>query len=205
MTLVPGWDFRGTAPFGSLANGDVFRPFTPQASGPCPALGTTTGARCLILQWTAGQSAYDQQRGAGDRIVWHGSLLEGKRDQVGFDYRRNRVYDPATGRFTQQDPIGLAGGINSYGFAGGDPVNFSDPFGDTVRVIGRGANDVVARALADEVFRKLFSDLNASVRNFDIVSADVVPSDEVWNMKDTGLGRWRGFSWFPAPLISPMP
>jgi len=33
------------------------------------------------------------------------------------------------GRFTQEDPIGLAGGINLYGFAGGDPVNFSDPFG----------------------------------------------------------------------------
>lgn len=30
---------------------------------------------------------------------------------------------------TQQDPIGLAGGLNLYGFAGGDPINFSDPFG----------------------------------------------------------------------------
>ena len=27
------------------------------------------------------------------------------------------------------DPIGLAGGLNLYGFAGEDPVNFSDPFG----------------------------------------------------------------------------
>jgi hypothetical protein len=27
------------------------------------------------------------------------------------------------------DPIGIAGGANVYGFAGGDPVNFSDPFG----------------------------------------------------------------------------
>ena len=27
------------------------------------------------------------------------------------------------------DPIGLAGGLNAYGFAGGDPVNYSDPFG----------------------------------------------------------------------------
>jgi hypothetical protein len=26
-------------------------------------------------------------------------------------------------------PFGLAGGLNLYGFAGGDPVNFSDPFG----------------------------------------------------------------------------
>jgi len=31
-------------------------------------------------------------------------------------------YDPATGRFTQEDPAGLAGGLNAYGFAGGDPV-----------------------------------------------------------------------------------
>jgi hypothetical protein len=44
-------------------------------------------------------------------------------------YRRNRYFDPASGRFTQEDPIGLAGGLNLYGFAGGDPVTFSDPFG----------------------------------------------------------------------------
>jgi hypothetical protein len=42
---------------------------------------------------------------------------------------RNRYYDPATGRFTQPDPIGLAGGMNLYGYANGDPVNFADPFG----------------------------------------------------------------------------
>ena len=42
---------------------------------------------------------------------------------------RNRLYDPLTGRFTQEDPIGLAGGLNVYGFAAGDPINFGDPFG----------------------------------------------------------------------------
>jgi uncharacterized protein RhaS with RHS repeats len=33
------------------------------------------------------------------------------------------------GQFTQEDPIGLAGGMNLYGYANGDPINFSDPFG----------------------------------------------------------------------------
>ena len=30
---------------------------------------------------------------------------------------------------TQEDPIGLAGGMNLYGYAAGDPINNSDPFG----------------------------------------------------------------------------
>ncbi|NIM51763.1 MAG: hypothetical protein GTO22_21360, partial [Gemmatimonadales bacterium] len=47
----------------------------------------------------------------------------------GLMYMRNRYYDPQSGQFTQEDPIGLAGGLNLYGFADGDPVNFSDPFG----------------------------------------------------------------------------
>jgi hypothetical protein len=33
------------------------------------------------------------------------------------------------GLYTQQDPIGIAGGLNLYGYANGDPVNYSDPFG----------------------------------------------------------------------------
>jgi RHS repeat-associated protein len=47
----------------------------------------------------------------------------------GFVYLRNRWYDPQTGRFLTQDPIGLAGGVNLYSYAGNDPVNFDDPFG----------------------------------------------------------------------------
>ncbi|HKP75842.1 MAG TPA: RHS repeat-associated core domain-containing protein [Longimicrobiaceae bacterium] len=60
---------------------------------------------------------------------WFGSLQTGSRDASGQFYRRNRYYDAATGHFTQSDPIGLGGGLNTYGFAGGDPVSFSDPYG----------------------------------------------------------------------------
>jgi RHS repeat-associated protein len=60
---------------------------------------------------------------------WFGGLIRGNRDAGGSLYMRNRYYDAATGRFTQEDPIGLAGGLNLYGFANGDPVNYSDPLG----------------------------------------------------------------------------
>ncbi|MGH7625427.1 MAG: RHS repeat-associated core domain-containing protein, partial [Gemmatimonadaceae bacterium] len=61
--------------------------------------------------------------------TWQGTVLVDKPDATGTYYRRNRSYDPNTARFTQEDPLGLAGGLNVYGFNGGDPVNFSDPFG----------------------------------------------------------------------------
>jgi RHS repeat-associated protein len=47
----------------------------------------------------------------------------------GLLHRRNRHFDPQSGRSTQPDPIGLAGGLNLYGYAGGDPINARDPFG----------------------------------------------------------------------------
>ncbi len=71
--------------------------------------------------------AYDRPRFV--QRTFQGTLIVDKQDAVGTLYRRNRVYDPGTGRFTQEDPIGLAGGMNLYGFADGDPVNYSDPFG----------------------------------------------------------------------------
>jgi len=47
----------------------------------------------------------------------------------GISYFRNRMYDQATGRFIQEDPAGVAGGINLYQYSGNSPANFTDPFG----------------------------------------------------------------------------
>jgi RHS repeat-associated protein len=47
----------------------------------------------------------------------------------GFVYLRNRWYDPQSGRFLTQDPIGMAGGVNLYSYAGNNPIAYADPFG----------------------------------------------------------------------------
>jgi RHS repeat-associated protein len=85
---------------------------------------------CISLQWPGYRTnAWHQQSRAGDPDYWMGGLVDGMRDVTGQVYMRNRYYDPATGQFTQPDPIGIAGGLNSYGFAAGDPVSYSDPYG----------------------------------------------------------------------------
>ncbi len=45
-----------------------------------------------------------------------------------YDYKA-RFYLPSIGRFLQTDPSGYAEGMNLYAYAGGDPVDFSDPSG----------------------------------------------------------------------------
>jgi len=49
--------------------------------------------------------------------------------ETGFYAMRARYYDPKIRRFVSEDPIGLSGGINTYAFAAGDPINASDPSG----------------------------------------------------------------------------
>ena len=39
--------------------------------------------------------------------------------ETGLHQNGFRDYDPTTGRYIQSDPIGLAGGVNTYGYVGG--------------------------------------------------------------------------------------
>lgn len=52
-------------------------------------------------------------------------------DGTGLLYYRARYYDPQTGRFISQDPIGQAGGINLYQYALSSPTTYTDPTGNT--------------------------------------------------------------------------
>ncbi|MCO6540661.1 MAG: RHS repeat-associated core domain-containing protein, partial [Gilliamella sp.] len=50
-------------------------------------------------------------------------------EETGLHYNLNRYYDPFTGRYITQDPLGMLGGLNSYQYAGSDPINWVDPLG----------------------------------------------------------------------------
>jgi RHS repeat-associated protein len=113
FALVPHWNSRGQPDNGTYHTGN---------SDFC------TATACVIKHgWPHAYTPYAQL--FLYRLSWQGTILDNKRDMSGSLFRRNRYLDAAAGRFTQEDPIGLAGGLNTYGFAVGDPVNLSDPFG----------------------------------------------------------------------------
>jgi RHS repeat-associated protein len=50
-------------------------------------------------------------------------------EENGLEFMRARFYDSQDGRFTQPDPIGVAGGINLYGYTQNSPTIAIDPSG----------------------------------------------------------------------------
>jgi RHS repeat-associated protein len=150
LTIYPHTNWRGDYQIGTYITGetsrcawvltqqedeDKYEPIEePGWDGPPPANGGGQGHRhCLApVPWPGKYIWLDHSVRAappGNPDLWVGSLVKNKRDLTGNLYMRNRYYDARAGRFSQEDPIGLAGGLNAYGFAAGDPVSYSDPYG----------------------------------------------------------------------------
>ena len=49
--------------------------------------------------------------------------------ETGLYYYRARYYDPATGRFLSEDPVGFFASRDFYSYVGNTPTGFNDPFG----------------------------------------------------------------------------
>ena len=81
---------------------------------------------------------------------------------------RARWYDPETGRWLSNDPIGISGGLNLYAFCSNDPVNFVDPIGlatTRIYVIGRPEPITIVNPELEEL-RQIINNLQNSSINY---------------------------------------
>ena len=62
----------------------------------------------------------------GNTARFPGQYLD---EESGLHYNYFRDYDPSTGRYMQSDPLGLLGGLNTYGYALLNPISYTDPLG----------------------------------------------------------------------------
>jgi RHS repeat-associated protein len=70
-----------------------------------------------------------QTKGTGNATNWFRYTGRDLDSDTGLYYYRARYYDPMTGRFLSEDPIGFGGGVNKYAYARNDPSTRNDPQG----------------------------------------------------------------------------
>ncbi|MCX2843213.1 hypothetical protein OQJ59_16505 [Microbulbifer thermotolerans] len=107
-----------------------------------PRIGAD-GNEVVVWRWDSdafGQTAPDTDPDSDGvqavvNLRFPGQIQDG---EATFYYNYFRDYDSSLGRYLTSDPIGLAGGPNTYTYVGGNPVNAIDPLGLDIMVIGGG-------------------------------------------------------------------
>jgi RHS repeat-associated protein len=80
-------------------------------------------------------SPYGETAASGERTDNASQYTGRENDGTGLYYYRARYYDSGLKRFVSEDPIGLAGGLNSYAYVGNNPLKYIDPKGTTPLII----------------------------------------------------------------------
>ena len=118
-------------------------------------------------------------------------------EETGLHYNFRRYYDPDTGRYVTEDPIGLEGGINLFLYANANSILNTDPRGENPRAIA--AAILAAIKAAKEAIKKCAGDkkcrCNAIHYSYAVVCrfpASCKPTDDCGPVLDAkeSAARW---------------
>jgi RHS repeat-associated protein len=123
--------YLGDTPVAVLKNNGVYYIQTDQLGAPRAVADTTNK---VVWRWDSDPfgAAPANEDPDGDGVTFAYNLrFPGQYydAETGLHYNYLRDYDPSIGRYIQSDPIGLAGGINTYTYVNGNPLSKIDPLG----------------------------------------------------------------------------
>jgi RHS repeat-associated protein len=96
--------------------------------GDTVALTNSSGAVIATTAYGAYGEILSQTGTASTPFLYNG-LWGVQTDSNALYFHRARYYHPELRRWLNADPIGLAGGLNLYGYVGNNPIGFVDPLG----------------------------------------------------------------------------
>jgi RHS repeat-associated protein len=103
--------------------------------------------------------------------------------ESGLHYNYNRYYDPNSGQYLSQDPIGLAGGMRTQAYVA-DPVHWVDPLG-LAPCVGKDANGIPIPYKGQKIYR--------------VYGGDSEAGGASWSPKNPGsVNDYRGAAGLPS-------
>lgn len=96
-------------------------------------------AGAVVWRWQSdafGNGVANESPSGGTPFVFNQRFPGQQYDaETGLHYNNARYYDPQVGRYITSDPIGLGGGLNTYGYALQSPSVHTDPTGRIVPLL----------------------------------------------------------------------
>jgi RHS repeat-associated protein len=187
--LIREYVYLNSAPLGQITTGSPeFLTYLHTDHLGTPRFATNT-AGTQVWSWT--NDAFGTSAPSGSVTVNLRMPGQYYDSESGLFANWNRYYNPAIGRYISSDPIGIAGGLNTFGYTHANPTRRVDPFGlDTEDSDGDDAE--LDREL-DEILREMGYEAIPEWEQVRIPSEDAIEFyNKIQDAQDNPLARRGG-------------